>query len=125
MGVDIPEMEERIKSLNQGIFPLVAEDPKIEIYFRNALLKGNFFATSNFKSFSYADIIIVDINLDVKKTKNHNGSLDSFGVDLSSFENAIETIGSYCKEDVLVLVETTVPPGTCQKLVQPILHKTL
>ena len=46
--------------------------------------------------------------------QNHDESLNSFDVDLSSFKNAIETIGSYCKEDVLVLVETTVPPGTCQ-----------
>ena len=36
LGVDVPEMEDRINSLNQGIFPLEAEDPKIEIYFRNA-----------------------------------------------------------------------------------------
>ncbi len=97
LGVDVPEMEDRINSLNQGIFPLVAEDPKIEIYFRNALQKGNFYATSDFNSFSYADIIIVDINLDVSKTKNHDESLNSFDVDLSSFNNAIGTIGSYCK----------------------------
>lgn len=125
LGVDVPEMEDRIKSLNQGIFPLVAEDPKIEIYFRNALQKGNFFATSDFNSFSYADIIIVDINLDVSKTKNQDESLNSFDVDLSSFKNAIGTIGSCCKEDVLVLVETTVPPGTCHKIVAPILHEKL
>ena len=70
IGVDVPEMNKKIQLLNQGIFPLVAEDPKIELYFNNALKKGNFFATSDSSSFSYADVIIVDINLDVKqKTK--------------------------------------------------------
>ena len=125
IGVDVPKMDQKIQLLNQGVFPLVAEDPKIEMYFNNALQKGNFYATSDSTSFSYADIIIVDINLDVNKTKNHDESLSSFDVDLSSFKNAIETVGTYCKEDVLVLVETTVPPGTCQKLVQPILHEKL
>ena len=125
IGVDVPEMGQKIKLLNQGVFPLVAEDPKIELYFNNALKKGNFCATSDSFSFSYADIIIVDINLDVKKTKNSDESLNFFDVDLSSFKNAIGTIGTYCKDDVLVLVETTVPPGTCQKLVEPILHEKL
>ena len=116
---------ERSNYLNQGVFPLVAEDPKIELYFNNALQKGNFFATSDSSSFSYADVIIVDINLDVNKTKNHDESLNSFDVDLSSFKDAIRTIGSYCKEDTLVLVETTVPPGTCEKLIKPILENAL
>ena len=30
-----------------------------------------------------------------------------------------------CKEDVLILVETTVPPGTCKKVVKPIIEKAL
>jgi UDP-N-acetyl-D-glucosamine dehydrogenase len=125
IGVDVPEMDQKIKLLNQGVFPLVAEDPKIEMYFNNALQKGNFYGTTDSSSFSYADIIIVDVNLDVNKTKNHDESLNSFDVDLSSFRNAIETIGTFCKEDVLVLVETTVPPGTCEKLVLPILRNKL
>jgi nucleotide sugar dehydrogenase len=125
IGVDVPEMDQKIQLLNQGVFPLVAEDPKIEMYFNNALQKGNFYGSTDSSSFSYADIIIVDINLDVNKTKNLDESLTSFDVDLSSFKNAIETIGTFCKEDVLVLVETTVPPGTCEILVLPILRKKL
>jgi UDP-N-acetyl-D-glucosamine dehydrogenase len=125
IGIDVPEMDQKIQLLNNGVFPLVAEDPKIELYFNNALKKGNFFATSDSSSFSYADVIIVDINLDVKKTKNKDESLNSFDVDLNSFKDAIRTIGTYCKDDSLVLVETTVPPGTCNKIVAPILHEKL
>jgi nucleotide sugar dehydrogenase len=46
-------------------------------------------------------------------------------VDLTPFKKAIEAIGSCCKEDVLVLVETTVPPGTSLKVVKPILQEAL
>ena len=35
----------------------------------------------------------------------------------------MRAIGEQCKEDVLVLVETTVPPWTCRKLVRPILEE--
>ena len=44
---------------------------------------------------------------------------------MAGFKKAIETIGSRCREDVLVLVETTVPPGTCSKIVKPILRSCL
>ena len=30
-----------------------------------------------------------------------------------------------CKEEVLILVETTVPPGTCKNIVYPIYKKNL
>jgi nucleotide sugar dehydrogenase len=46
-------------------------------------------------------------------------------VDLNPFKKAIKTIGQNCKEDVLILVETTVPPGTCLKVVKPIIEAEL
>ena len=35
-------------------------------------------------------------------------------MDLSSFKKAIITIGQNCKENILVLIETTVPPGSSE-----------
>ena len=51
--------------------------------------------------------------------------LNDFDVDLSGFKLAIESIGKNYKEDVLILVETTVPPGTCEKVVKPIIDEQL
>ena len=67
----------------------------------------------------------MDINLDVQKNSDSKGNLNSFNVDLNPFKNAIRTIGQNCKEDVLILVETTVPPGTCMKVVKPIIEEEL
>ena len=44
---------------------------------------------------------------------------------LQSFKSAIEAIGRVCKPDVLILVETTVPPGTCRKIIHPIIESSL
>ena len=49
-----------------------------------------------------------------------NQKLQSFDVSLDGFKFAIQSIGSKCKDNVLILVETTVPPGTCEKIVKPI-----
>jgi nucleotide sugar dehydrogenase len=122
---DTPDSKRKISNLNNGIFPLEADDPKIDIFYQNALERKNFKATSDSSYFNQADVIIVDVNLDVDKKSDSSNSLMSFHINMSPFQEAIKTIGSFCRDDVLVIVETTVPPGTCEKLVKPILHKEL
>jgi nucleotide sugar dehydrogenase len=127
IGVDLPtdSAQKRIDSINNGVFPIKADDPKIEIFYQRSREKGNFFAISDIYAYSKADIIIVDINLDVQKKSNDINELTSYDVTLEPFKKAMEAIGSQCKEDVLILVETTVPPGSCQKVVKPIIEACL
>jgi UDP-N-acetyl-D-glucosamine dehydrogenase len=125
IGVDRKESIEIIDNINNGVFPIKSSDPKIEEYYQKSIKKGNFLATSDSSAYSYASVIIVDINLDVQKNSDSKGNLNSFNVDLNPFKNAIRTIGKNCKEDVLILVETTVPPGTCIKIVKPIIEEEL
>lgn len=123
LGVDLPNEQslKKINQLNSGIFPLESSDPKIQEFFKNALEKKNFYATFDEYAYSKADVIIVDINLDVEKKSSESGSLISFDVTLLPFKKAINSIATNCKEEVLILVETTVPPGTCEKIVYPII----
>ena len=127
VGIDLPSSNTywKIKSINDGVFPIVASDPKIEEYYRNSRKKNNFFATFDPYVYSKANVVIVDINLDVIKTSSYEGDLIEYDVDLNPFKKAIETIGKNCKENVLILVETTVPPGTCQQVVKQIIEDCL
>ncbi|MAC40686.1 MAG: hypothetical protein CMJ05_02700 [Pelagibacterales bacterium] len=126
IGVDLANDDNywKIKSINDGIFPISASDPKIEEFFLRSKQKNNFYATYDSYAYSVADYVIVDVNLDVKKETNQYGDLLNYDVDLTNFKKAIKVIGDNCKEDVLILVETTVPPGTCKKVVKPILEKS-
>jgi len=127
IGVDIADERNlwKIRSINEGQFPLIADDPKIEEFFKNSKDKNNFYATFDPYAYSLADVIIVDINLDVEKNSEPNMELSSFNVNLDNFEDAIKTIGDHCKERALILVETTVPPGTCKEKVFPIIKDRL
>ena len=127
IGIDLPTPASywKIRSINEGVFPVIASDPKIEIYYNNALQKKNYYATYDSHAYSKADVVVVDINLDVKKQSADKNGPERYSVDLTPFKKAIEAIGNNCKEDVLVLVETTVPPGTAQKIVRPILEECL
>ena len=84
----------------------------------------NFIATYDSYAYSIADYIIVDINLDVKKNSSEMHDLINYDVSLLGFKNAIKDIGLNCKEDVLILIETTVPPGTT-KIASGIIEKEL
>ena len=127
IGVDLPTPFSywKIQAINEGIFPVIADDPKIELFYKKAREKNNLYATCDAYAYSKADVIVVDINLDVKKKSNTSGHLEDYSVDLTPFKKAITAIGTNCKPDVLVLVETTVPPGTTQKVVRPILEECL
>lgn len=127
IGIDLPSENTywKIRSINDGIFPLIADDPKIDEFFQETIKKGNFLATYDSTAYKFADVVIVDINLDVEKISEDNKVLRDFNVDLTGFKLAIASIGENCKEDVLVLVETTVPPGTSQFVVKPIIEEHL
>lgn len=127
IGIDLPSPSSwwKIQSINEGLFPVVADDPKIGEFYKKTREKKNFYASFDPYAYNKADIIVIDINLDVQKHSNGNGILEDYNVDLTPFKKAITSIGSFCKPDVLVLVETTVPPGTCSKVVKPILLEAL
>lgn len=127
IGIDIANSLNywKIASINEGIFPVVASDPKVKEFYDISKNKNNFYATYDSYAYSKADFIIIDINLDVEKQSNFNGELITFDVDLKNFKKAIKSIGENCRQDVLILVETTVPPGTCEKIIKPIIDKSL
>ena len=119
IGLELPNDigNKKVSDINKGNIPIASTDFLLEDAFKNCIKFGNLTATTNPEVIKDANYIIVDINLDVD-IKNNNGS-----VDFSGFENAIKTIGQYMKSDSLVIIETTVPPGTTDKIVYPILKK--
>ena len=115
----------KIVEINEGKLPVISSDPLVQDYFNTTQKRSNLYATYDCNAFSHADVIIVDINLDVTKIKDDNGSISSFDVPLEGFKKAMTSIGEKCKPTALVLVETTVPPGTCRKIVTPIIKECL
>lgn len=118
IGVDVPNEagHRKVMSINNGEFPFENNDRKIQQAQKEAFVNGNIWAVADDRVFALADIVVVDINLDIKY-----GEKDEPILDLVLFKEAMRTLGSYIKEGTLVIVETTVPPGTCEKIVKPII----
>lgn len=120
IGIDVPNEagHKKALSINDGIFPFENNDKKLEEAGKNAYRNGNLWATTDSDYFSQADVVVVDINLDVKYTEDNEPILD-----LALFKEAMYTLGKQMKAGTLMIVETTVPPGSCEKVVYPIIKE--
>lgn len=123
IGIDLPTEFSywKIPTINKGESPFKAKDPEVDkIFYRTVIDKKNYVTSWIPEAYAEADIIVVDINLDVEKASL--GHADEATVPIEPFKKAMETIGNYMKKDALVLVETTVPPGTVEHIVKPTIH---
>jgi len=112
----------KVPMINRGVCPLASEDPEVpEIVERTVADKGTFTASFNEEVLSLADVVVVDVQCDIIKKGLANVTMAT--VEIAAFRAAIKTIGDYIPPHALVLVETTVPPGTTENVVFPILDK--
>lgn len=112
----------KVPMINQGIAPVSSSDKEVpEIFHRCVVEKQNFRATSEDFVYTLVDVVVVDIQLDA--TKPAFGEAEKGYCDVSAFREGMRTLGRNIRPDCLVLVETTVPPGTCEKIVKPILEE--
>jgi UDP-N-acetyl-D-glucosamine dehydrogenase len=124
VGVDLlsPESYWKVAKLNSGLFPFGTPDLVLERVLSEAVhARGNLAATTSEKAFTLADVVIVDVNLDAEDHAVDAAS--DIRVDLDGFRTAIRAVGRSMRAEALVLVESTVPVGTCEHVVLPILRE--
>lgn len=112
----------KVPVINSGVPPVSSSDPEVPLIFRRTVVeKQNFRATCEDSVYSLVDVVVVDIQLDA--TKPAFGEAEKGYCDITAFREGIRTLGQYIQPHCMVLVETTVPPGTCEKVVKPILEE--
>lgn len=123
LGVErpIPSSYWKCCRANEGVPPYETVDKELINSHKLAVkTNGNLRFTWVEEAYELAEIIVVDINLDVTKNADQ-----TYKVEMAGFEQGIRTIGKHMSKDTLVIVGSTVPPGTCSKVVQPILTEEL
>lgn len=112
----------KIPVLNRGVSPVKAEDPEVdELIDRCVLTKKTLIATFNSDCLQFADCVVVDVQCDY--SKNELGNMRNGEADMAALEATMKTIGEKIPEECLVLIETTVAPGTTEFVAWPILKK--
>ena len=115
-GIDLPSDvgQERIDCINSAEFPFKTNDKKLACELKKAVDRGNLRGIHDTNAYSQAEIVLVSINCDLV---NDNGN-DTIALD--HFTGSIQVIAENISEDTLVIVESTVPPGTCEKIIYPL-----
>lgn len=112
----------KIPLLNRGVPPVKAEDPEVEPMIRRCVLeKKNLIATYTYDALTLADVVVVDVQCDY--LKESLGDLHTGMVDMAALEKSIEIIAEKIPPKALVLIETTVAPGTTEQVAYPIMRK--
>lgn len=112
----------KIPMLNQGKSPVKAEDPEVDpMIARCVLEKKTLIATYNSDCLKLADCVVVDVQCDY--TKHALGNVHSGEAEMAALEATLRTIGEKISPECLVLIETTVAPGTTEFVAFPILKK--
>jgi UDP-N-acetyl-D-glucosamine dehydrogenase len=112
----------KIPYLNRGTAPVEAEDPEVAPMIRRCVLeKKTLIATFTYDALTLADVVVMDVQCDYHK--ENLGNVREGQADIAALEESLKIVGEKIRPDCLVLIETTVPPGTTEYIAYPILKK--
>ncbi len=112
----------KIHYINRGLSPVEAEDPQVSVLINRCVKeKQTLAATFTYDALSLADVVVVDVQCDYHK--DTLGDVAQGRADIGALEESLKVIGERIKPDCLVLIETTVPPGTTEYIAYPLIKK--
>ncbi|MEJ2643104.1 MAG: UDP binding domain-containing protein [Desulfosarcinaceae bacterium] len=112
----------KIPYLNRGIAPVEAEDPEVAPMIQRCVVdKRTLTATFSYDALALADVVVVDVQCDYQKEAL--GDVKKGYAAIGALEDSLKVIGEKIDPDCLVLIETTVPPGTTEYVAYPIMKK--
>ena len=109
VGFDSNEI--KVSAINKGISPI--EDLESN-QLQSQVEAGNFVATTRFEDLAESDVYLICVPTPL---------LSEFKPDLSYVEKAAKTISRTLKPGALVILESTVEPGTSRNFLLPILER--
>ncbi len=113
---DSPSSGYKIEMLNKGQSPLKGEEPGLAELIQKVRSEGKFECTSDFSKIREVDAVTVAIQTPFKD----NVALEP---DFDALEEGLRQIGRHLRRGVLVVLESTITPGTTKGMAAGILHE--
>ncbi len=113
--VGIELREEIIHRVNLGILPIEGKEPGLADMLTHAIVSANFRATDNYKALRDRDIVIVAVETPVD---------NNFKPRYHALSAALSHLDTNLKQESLVIIESTIAPGTISKLVIPSIEQS-
>ena len=100
------------KKINNKIFPIQSEDKKLKKKFSTSIKNKKFYATTDINQIKKCSVVIVSIGFDFYSKDSLKNIIELF-----------KKLYSKLKNNTLLIVETTLPPGFSEKKILPIINK--
>ena len=113
VGFDIDP--ERVRAVNAGRNPLRGKEPGIADLLKEGVAQGRLKATLDAAAIAGADVVVVCVETPIDST-THDPQY-------RALKAALTSVGPHVKRGALVSIESTLAPGTMEKLVRPTLER--
>ncbi len=104
----------KIDYLNEGKNPIGGDEPGLSELIKKVVKKGSFRVTDDYSEIKDADIILIDV-----QTPTDEQGIPRY----ESLKEVSKKVGQYLKKDTLVVIESTVAPGTTEFIVKPLIEQ--
>jgi len=112
VGVDVKQ--DRVDLINKGRSPIEGKEPGFAELISDVVESGTFHATTDYQELSDADIVLIDVETPVNA---------DHVPEYQALRSAVKSLSSVLKKGALVIVESTVMPGTIRNVILPIIEK--
>jgi len=112
-GVEI--RAERVALINAGRSPIAGEEPGLDELLARVVAAGQLRATAEYAELRESDIILIDVETPVDEDHVPR---------YQALRAACRSLGPVLKPGALVIVESTIAPGTIDRVVRPLLEES-
>jgi UDP-N-acetyl-D-mannosaminuronic acid dehydrogenase len=113
---DSPSSGYKIEMINHGESPLKGEEPGLEELLKRVVDAGKFQCTSDFSRIAELDAVTLAIQTPFADPK-------ALEPDFGALKDGIRNVGRYLKPGMLVVLESTITPGTTNTMAKEILEE--
>jgi UDP-N-acetyl-D-mannosaminuronic acid dehydrogenase len=113
IGIDIKT--DRVNKINTGISPIEGNEPGLQELLREVVETGKLQASTNYNDLAQANIVTVNV-----ETPVDDDNIPQY----SALKAAVRSMGRVLRPNTLVIIESTVAPGTTLSIVKPLLEES-
>lgn len=113
--IGLEQQADKVILINQGILPIQGKEPGLAELLKTVVQSGKLTAGTDSHLLRDTDVILVAVEtpvMDSSKVPNYK-----------ALKSALNTLGTIIKPGILVIIESTIAPGTMAEIVCPILEK--
>jgi UDP-N-acetyl-D-mannosaminuronic acid dehydrogenase len=105
----------RVAAINTGHCPIEGEEPGLAKLLAEVVREGRLRATTDYANLAQVDVALIDV-----ETPCDECHMPQY----IALKAACRSLGPVMKESALIIVESTIAPGTIDRIVRPLLEET-